>query len=148
MRSLKADSPSPAITFAAVGFALRSSAPPLCYQTPWNTWHWHLNSISSTIFNSVCKCLIRTTLPDSKQISLCIITCISFFLGLRIEVEPIGPTFQIFNIVVYKNVMWGQKQSNTNFGGAMRWNLFSSRAVMGLQEESLLRSSSGKGATV
>lgn len=63
------------------------------------------------------------------------------FLGLRIEVEPLGPTFQIFNIVVYKGVMWGQKQSNTNFGGVMRWNLFSSRAVMGPQEESLLRSS-------
>lgn len=85
MRSLKADSLSPAV--AAVGLAFRSSAPPLCYQTPRNTWPWHFNSISNTIFNRVCigKCLIQTTLPGSEQISACIIKCISSFWawGLR-----------------------------------------------------------------
>lgn len=81
MSSLKADSLSPAVAVAAVGFAFRSSTPPWCYQTPWNTWPWHFNSISNTIFNRVWigKCLIQTTLPGSKQISACIIKCISSF---------------------------------------------------------------------
>ena len=160
------------ISSAAAVFLLTSLYPLLCHQTPWITWHWNFSSISiKIIFNSVCLMNQVTQADKSLLLQLNALplsmsedwgrTSDSSFLKAVIK----SVTFSLLNYnnyfllfhkvllckplltLLFIRMLYGD-QNKQKLRLHVGWHLFSSRALVGPQDEALLRTSLNKGPQV